>query len=360
MSMDVAVESLARSYGTVEAVRDVSFVVPSGTVTTLLGPSGCGKTTTLRCLAGLTSPSAGTIRFGDRVVFSSERRINVPPEHRRLGMIFQDFALWPHMRVADNVAFGLRLRHLSKAEVDRRVLDALALVRLEDHARRFPFELSGGQQQRVAVARAIVTEPELLLLDEPLSSLDTSLREEMRRELVSVIDRLGITAVLVTHDHIEALTMSQLIVVMNRGRIEQIGPPDEIYRHPANLFVAGFLGTVNVMTGVATPVDGGYRVTGTDWSIIGTAPRPVFGTAHAVLRPTALRIVQPTDDASVNRLVGTIFGAAYHGDRWQYDVRTTGGIELRVLSEEALPGGSEVRLGFAVADCVIVPSAPVS
>ncbi|MHB8459261.1 MAG: ABC transporter ATP-binding protein [Candidatus Limnocylindrales bacterium] len=358
--MDVTVESLARSYGTVEAVRDVSFAVPSGTVTTLLGPSGCGKTTTLRCLAGLTTPSAGTIRFGDRIVFSSDRRINVPPEQRRLGMIFQDFALWPHMRVRDNVAFGLRLRHLPKAEVERRVMDALALVRLDDHARRFPFELSGGQQQRVAVARAIVTEPELLLLDEPLSSLDTSLREEMRRELVSVIDRLGITAVLVTHDHIEALTMSSLIVVMNRGRIEQIGSPDEIYRRPANLFVAGFLGTVNVLTGEATAVDGGYRVSGGDWSVIGTAPQPVRGTAHAVLRPSALRILAPGDDASVNRLVGTVQGAAYHGDRWQYDVRTTGGIELRLLSEAAIPGGSEVRLGFGVADCVIVPSTPVS
>lgn len=358
--MDVSVESLARSFGTVEAVRNVSFTVPSGTVTTLLGPSGCGKTTTLRCLAGLTAPSAGTIRFGERIVFSGERRINVPPEQRRLGMIFQDFALWPHMRVADNIAFGLRLRHMPRTEVDRRVNDALALVRLDGYARRFPFELSGGQQQRVAVARAIVTEPELLLLDEPLSSLDTSLREEMRRDLSEVIDRLGITAVLVTHDHIEALTMSKVIVVMNRGVIEQIGSPDEIYRRPASLFVAGFMGTANVLTGEAVDVGGAYRLTGPNWSLLGTGVGRIQGTAHAVLRPSALRVLASEGDPAANTLAGTIYGSAYHGDRWQYEVRTDVGIDLRMLCEQAIEGGSRVRLGFEVADCIIVPSATVS
>jgi ABC-type Fe3+/spermidine/putrescine transport system ATPase subunit len=354
--MDVAVEDLSRSFGSVEAVRGISFPVPSGTVTTLLGPSGCGKTTTLRCLAGLTVPSSGAIRFGERVVYSAEHRINVPPEERRLGMIFQDFALWPHMRIFDNVAFGLRLRHLPRTEVERRVQQALATVHLEEHARRFPFELSGGQQQRVAVARAIVTEPELLLLDEPLSSLDTALREEMRRELIRVIDALGITAVLVTHDHVEALTMSTQIVVMHDGIIEQIGSPADVYRRPANLFVAGFLGTANVLTGTVESIGDAYRLSGPGWSVVGQATQPLNSWGHAIVRPASVRTITNDEVEGPNRLDGTVIASSYHGDRWQLDVSMASGVVLRMFSTEALSGGLAVRLSFSVADCVIIPA----
>ena len=354
--MEVVVDRLARSFATVEAVRDVSFAASSGSITTLLGPSGCGKTTTLRCLAGLTRPSTGTIRFGSRAVFDSGARINVPPEERRLGMIFQDYALWPHMRVFDNVAFGLRLRHVSKPDTERRVMEALKLVHLDEHAHRFPFELSGGQQQRVAVARAVVTEPELLLLDEPLSSLDTGLREEMRNELLRVIHRLGITAILVTHDHIEALAMSDQIVVLNKGRVEQVGSPAEIYRHPANLFVASFLGTVNVLSGDVDHVNGLVHVNGHCWSVAGQSRSAVSGRAHAIIRPAAMRLSSSREAGEHNAIEGVVQRSWYHGDQWQHEVATDCGDRMRMFSADQIPDGQAVRLAFAPADCEIIPA----
>jgi ABC-type Fe3+/spermidine/putrescine transport system ATPase subunit len=354
--MEIVVDGLVKNYRTVEAVRGLSFSVPSGSITTLLGPSGCGKTTTLRCLAGLSAPTQGTIRYGERVVYSSEAGLNVPPEERGLGMIFQDYALWPHMRVFDNVAFGLRLRHLAKQEVEQRVGEALELVHLDEHARRFPFELSGGQQQRVAVARAIVTRPQLLLLDEPLSSLDTALREEMRNELLRIIHRLGMTAVLVTHDHIEALTMSDQIIVLNKGRLEQAGAPDEVYRHPASLFVAGFLGTVNVLTGDVVREAGAIRVSGTGWSVLGHSRHELNGRAHAIVRPTALRVIEGDPPIETNCLDGVVQRSWYHGDEWQYEVGTSTDLRLRVFATDYIADGSQVRLVFLVSDCEVIPA----
>lgn len=245
----VSVTGLTKRYGDVTAVDDLTLDFPSGTLTTLLGPSGCGKTTTLRCIAGLERPDMGTVALGKEVVFSRER--NVPPERRNVGIVFQSYAIWPHMTVFENVAFPLRIRHLSGHEVDQKVKRAIDLVRLSGLENRPATEVSGGQQQRVALARALVFDPEVLLLDEPLSNLDASLRDEVRVEVREIQRSLGITTVYVTHDQAEALSISDTIAVMNRGRIVAKGTPREIYNRPANDFVASFVGKSNLLVGKA-------------------------------------------------------------------------------------------------------------
>jgi iron(III) transport system ATP-binding protein len=235
----------------VAAVDDVSFEVPEGTFYTLLGPSGCGKTTTLRCLAGLESPDSGEIEIADQVVYASRSRILIRPEARPIGMVFQSYAIWPHMNVFDNVAFPLEVgkQRFSRAEIRRKVSETLALVQLEGYENRLAPQLSGGQQQRLALARALIREPRVLLLDEPLSNLDAQLREHMRGELRDLQQRLKITTVFVTHDQIEALSMSDRLAVMERGRIVQEGTPREIYATPRTNFVAQFIGSTNVLKG---------------------------------------------------------------------------------------------------------------
>lgn len=244
MKMKITLTGITKSFKEKNVIRTTSLTVDSGSFTTLLGPSGCGKTTLLRMIAGLETPDTGEICFGDRCVFSSERKRNVSPEKRGLGFVFQDFALWPHMSVYENVAFGLRAAHNTK-NLDEKVKNALHAVRLDDFAERYPHQLSGGQQQRVAFARAIVIEPECILFDEPLSALDALLREEMRTELKELITRLGITAVFVTHDQTEAMSMSDKIAVLNGGVIEQYSTPEDIYSNPATPFVAKFIGSSN-------------------------------------------------------------------------------------------------------------------
>ncbi len=235
-------------------VDDVSLRIDHGLLVCLLGPSGCGKTTTLRLIAGFIEPSAGEIAVGDRVVSSPSRTL--PPEARKMSMIFQSYALWPHMTVAENVAYGLTLRKLPRAEIAKKVDGILATTKLANLASRYPGELSGGQQQRVALARALVVEPETLLLDEPLSNLDANLREEMRFEVRRLHDAYRYTTVYVTHDQSEAMTTADLIAVMNGGRIEQLGPPEEIYARPRSEFVARFIGASNVLKGKA--LDAGH------------------------------------------------------------------------------------------------------
>jgi ABC-type Fe3+/spermidine/putrescine transport system ATPase subunit len=353
--VEIVVENLACSFGSKEAVRGVSFTVPSGTITALLGPSGCGKTTILRSIAGLNRPQGGVIRFGERTVFSDKANINVPPEHRGLGMIFQDFALWPHMRVFDNVAFGLRMRHMNRSTVRTKVMAALEMVHLQDESNRFPHQLSGGQQQRVAVARAIVSEPQLLLLDEPLSSLDAGLREEMRHELAHLIKRLGITAVHVTHDHVEALSMASRIIVLNEGRIEQSGDPVDIYRNPRNLFVARFLGVVNVMTGTVEPDQENARVSGAGWSVVGRPHGLLNSHGHALIRPAAIRVLDKDDEPSGNQLTVQVLDGAFHGDRWQFEVASESGERFKIQTQEALLAGAWVRIHFSVDACRVIP-----
>jgi len=249
----IEVEDLVVRYGTVTAIDGISFEVRRGEHMTLLGPSGCGKTTTLRALAGLETPTGGEIRIDGRPVFSSRQGINVPAEQRRLPMVFQSYAIWPHMTVFDNVAYGLRLRRLPRPEVNERVSAALDLVRLADFAKRSAADLSGGQQQRVALARCLAVSPAVLLLDEPLSNLDARLRAAMRLEIQALQRQIGLTSVYVTHDQEEALVISDRIIVMNAGRIEQIGTAFEIYDTPRNAFVADFVGAANLISGVVRP-----------------------------------------------------------------------------------------------------------
>jgi iron(III) transport system ATP-binding protein len=243
----------------VKAAQDVAFEVPAGKFFTLLGPSGCGKTTTLRSIAGLERPVSGEISVNGRVVFSSDRKIFVPPNQRNFGMVFQSYAIWPHMTVFANAAFPLEVRKakMSKSEIREKVMRVLSAVALEAYADRDATKLSGGQQQRLALARALVMEPELLLLDEPLSNLDAKLRDRMRFELKRIQRELGITTIYVTHDQGEALALSHEIAVMNEGRIVQVGPPRTIYEHPRTKFVAEFIGTTNFIDGHVLGFDEG-------------------------------------------------------------------------------------------------------
>ncbi len=242
--MDIIIKNITKSFHGKNVIQPISLTIHNGSFTTLLGPSGCGKTTLLRMIAGLETPDTGEIWLGDQCVFSKEKSIYVSPEKRNIGFVFQDFALWPHMTVFENVAFGLRARKDTR-DLQSRVREALHMVQLNDYEKRYPHQLSGGQQQRVAFARAIAIRSECILFDEPLSALDALLREEMRHELKELIHSLGITAVFVTHDQEEAMSMSDHIAVFKSGHVEQYDTPENIYHHPKTEFVARFVGKSN-------------------------------------------------------------------------------------------------------------------
>jgi iron(III) transport system ATP-binding protein len=337
-------------------IRDVSFTLPAGTFFTLLGPSGCGKTTTLRCVAGLERPDAGTVAVGERLLLDAASGVSVPMNHRGIGMVFQSYAIWPHMTVFENVAFPLRVakrRRLAREEIRRAVEEALATVGLAGYGERPATRLSGGQQQRVALARAIVHRPQLLLLDEPLSNLDASLREEMRIELRRLQQQIGVTTIYVTHDQTEALSMSDLVAVMDRGRIVQLDAPREVYFRPANAFVAGFIGAANLLPGLSAAavapggigtlvLDGGARMA--CMFPAGAAPGQA---AHASLRPESITIA-PNSPAGANTLGGEVTGASFLGAGVRYDVRV-GTLLLRVMApaDTAFTPGTPVQLAFA-------------
>lgn len=247
----IEIRDLFKRYRKVVAVNHIQLAVKEGEILTLLGPSGCGKTTTLRCIAGLETPEEGDIVIDGRPMLSQGF---VPPANRGIGMVFQNYAVWPHMRVFKNVAYGMKLQKLSKAEIRERALQVLEMVGLKGLEERYPSQLSGGQQQRVALARALVRNPKVLLLDEPLSNLDAKLREKMRFEIKSLVRRMGITAVYVTHDQAEAMVISDRIVVMAAGNVVQVGTPEEIYNQPATQFVADFIGTTNFVSGTILEV----------------------------------------------------------------------------------------------------------
>lgn len=248
----VRIEHIFKRFGGVTAVNDFDLVVEDGEFVSILGPSGCGKTTTLRMVAGFERATEGEIYIGEQCVSSSVKNKFVPPEKRDIGMVFQSYAVWPHMTVLDNVGYPLKIQKVAKEERIKRVKEMLALVHLDEYAERYPHQLSGGQQQRVALARALVARPGLLLLDEPLSNLDAKLRESMRFEILALQKELGITVVYVTHDQGEAMAMSDRIVVMSRGVVQQIGAPHDIYSNPANKMVADFIGLVNFLPGSIT------------------------------------------------------------------------------------------------------------
>jgi iron(III) transport system ATP-binding protein len=297
----LVLRNVGKRYGSFDAVSDFSLELAPGEFVSLLGPSGCGKTTTLRMIAGFTPPTSGTIEM-DGVAISTPSGV-VPPEKRRMSMIFQSYAIWPNMTVGQNVGFGLEVRRLSRAEIDRRIDRILDVVQLRELKHRYPSELSGGQQQRVALARSIVVEPEVLLLDEPLSNLDASLREEMRFEIRRLHDEFKITTVHVTHDQSEAMVTSDRIVVMNEGRIEQIDEPYVLYERPRSRFVAGFVGRTNFVE----RDDGVYSL------------RP-----HAI----ALSVARPAG----NGVEAEIASRAFLGEYWDYQVLPLGAAKPLLVS----------------------------
>ena len=370
---EIRVENLSKWFGELQAVREVSLQVGRGDFFTFLGPSGCGKTTLLRMIAGFVRPDEGDIFF-------DEVRVNeVPPWERDIGMVFQNFALWPHMSVFDNVAFGLRERKVAKGEIRERVLGALRMVDLEGMEDRRPSQLSGGQQQRVALARTLVVEPRGLLLDEPLSSLDAKLRVQMRNELVRIQRELGITTIYVTHDQEEALALSTRIAVFERGAVVQEGTPREVYEAPRERSVADFVGISNFFEGRAAGVDGecvrvevlevgAQRVC---WSASLEQPPREGAPLLISVRPEALRIDGEGDDGKtsridregetpeMNRIDGEVVDAVYLGSLLQYDVEVASGRVFKVdvpnpRQVEVLARGTKVRLAYAARDAVVL------
>jgi ABC-type Fe3+/spermidine/putrescine transport system ATPase subunit len=328
----VELARLSKSFGGEAAVRDLSLAVKRGEFVTLLGPSGCGKTTTLRCIAGLERSDAGEICIDGDVVASPARGIHLHPEDRNIGMVFQSYAVWPHMTVFENVAYGLRVRHAPAAVIRERTTRTLDLVGLGQFAERYTDKLSGGQRQRVALARAIVYAPKVVLFDEPLSNLDAKLREHMRIELVRLQQEVGITSIYVTHDQTEALVMSDRVVVMDKGMIRQIGDPRAIYTRPANTFVANFIGVANLMEGVLLGRSGDFcdleiplgdgraplrvKATGGDGAVAGQ--RLVLS-----LRPEdiSIHLQAPDDPCKGNLFEGEVIDAVYLGNFLQCNVR---------------------------------------
>jgi spermidine/putrescine ABC transporter ATP-binding subunit len=316
----LAVDRVVKRFGGFTAVDHVSLAVRRGEVVTLLGPSGCGKTSTLRLIAGFLQADEGEIRLAGNVINQ------VPPYRRGLGVVFQSYALFSHLTVGANVAFGLRTRRVPSREIHERVAEALALVRLEKMQARYPHELSGGQQQRVAIARAIVVRPMILLLDEPLSSLDALLRSQMQLEMRRIIERAQVTAIFVTHDQHEALSISDRIIVMSQGRVEQEGTPPEVYARPANAFVATFLGRSNLVRVVPTRHEGDALVVRTDAGTeIRIADMPGTGRETLVLqiRPEALVLSEAMHDG-LNCVEGKVAQSAFLGSTYEYLVHAAG------------------------------------
>ena len=341
----VTLTGLVKRYGTTRALDGVSLAVVPGEFFTLLGPSGCGKTTTLRSVAGFVTPDAGQVAINGADV------TGVPPHRRRVGMVFQHYALFPHRTVAQNVGFGLRMQRVDKAEIARRVAEALALVQLPGHGGRYPSQLSGGEQQRVALARALVTRPAVLLLDEPLGALDKKLRDHMKIELKRLQREVGITTIYVTHDQEEALTMSDRIAVMHRGRVEQVAPPRGLYETPATAFVAGFIGNINLLTGRAA---GSNTVACGGATLAATGAAPAGATVAVALRPERIRLDPAAALDTV--LPMTVAHVVYQGETVRYILKSEAGLELQAveLGEVRFATGARVRAGWAAADARII------
>jgi iron(III) transport system ATP-binding protein len=365
----ITIRNVAMTYRTAhgehQAVRGVSLEVKQGEFYTLLGPSGCGKTTILRCVAGLEHPDAGEILIGGEVVFSAERGVWVAPHNRNIGMVFQSYAIWPHMTVFENVAFPLRHKRprVGRAEIRERVAKALQLVHLDGlEARPAPY-LSGGQQQRLALARALVGEPRVLLLDEPLSNLDAKLREEMRFEIRQVVERLGVTTLFVTHEQIEALTMSDVMAVMKDGIIVQEGAPAEIYTRPAAEFVADFIGRTNFLRGtVASVAGGGDAPLASIETPIGVLAARVDAATRAgdaitvAVRPENVAVALLEGSAGgANSFAGTVESVVYVGNMLDCLVAVAGErIRLQLHPSASLARGTNVRLDLPVEHCLVM------
>jgi ABC-type Fe3+/spermidine/putrescine transport system ATPase subunit len=357
--MRISVQGLTKRFGPLEVVSSVGFSIEEGEMFTLLGPSGCGKTTLLRLIAGFYAPDAGEVRFDDRVVN------DLPPHQRGIGMVFQNYALWPHMTVFENAAYGLKLRNIAHAEIGARVDGVLEKVKLTGLGERYPGQLSGGQQQRVALARALVLNPKILLLDEPLSNLDAKIRIQVRAEIRKLQKELGITTVYVTHDQEEALTLSDRIAVFNKGKVLQVGPPKVLYERPQNRFVADFIGINNLADGTVEAVDAPQR-----WLRLKTG----FGELAAVMderfRPGDRCVVSIRPENAAldgepapgrNLVKGRIVFAAYLGNTLRYDVDLGQGVLFKVdirdpWHHEQRPLGTPVSVSFEATSTVAMPA----
>jgi iron(III) transport system ATP-binding protein len=347
---NIVLEKVSRKFGDFAAVSGVDLRVGEGEFVTLLGPSGCGKTTTLRMVAGLEQNTGGRISIGGRVVSDAERGLFVPAEHRALGMVFQSYAIWPHMTVFDNVAYPLRVRRVGRVDIRQRVLEALKLVEMADYADRPAPALSGGQQQRVAIARALVFEPALLLLDEPLSNLDARLRAQMGSEFRALQKRLGITSLYVTHDQEEAMALSDRVVVMQAGRVLQIGAPEEIYQRPASRDVASFFGSPNLLPATVVncarldDADFALSVRGSGWE--GTCrageARAEGAKVLVMVRPESVRLADGANQAS-SVLSGRVVQSSFHGARRALTVEVNGNL-MRAEVPATTPLGEQVTL----------------
>lgn len=365
MSNFVEIKKLVKTYGNLNAVDNIDLTVKKGQFISLLGPSGCGKTTTLRCLAGLEKPTEGEIIVDGEVYNSDKKKIMLSPSQRDIGMVFQSYAVWPHMNVFDNIAYGLKMHKASKATIKKEVPKVIELVGLKGLAKKQVTKLSGGQQQRVAVARALIYNPKLLLFDEPLSNLDAKLREHMRLELTKLQHDIGITSIYVTHDQAEAMVISDEIVVMWNGKIEQIGNAKEIYTRPKTKFVADFIGVSNYLEGVVTNFRDGTKkygnVKATDgkknYEIECIMPNKIEKGEKVVVffRPESISIIKETEGKKINILKGKIKQLIYLGNYWDYRIEV-GNKEIRMQGSisEKFEKNEEVLIKIDHKQCVCI------
>lgn len=354
--MKLHISDVSKSYGTKRVLKGIDLTIGEGEFVALLGESGCGKTTLLSAIAGLIGIDSGRIALDD-LEWSTPGR-SVPPEQRNIGMVFQDGALWPHMNVYQNVSFGLQVRGLRSREQDTRVTEVLRLVKMEGLETRYPHQLSGGQRQRVSIARALAPWPELLLMDEPLSSLDAKLRQQMRWELLRIVEKAGTTTLFVTHDQSEALSMADRVVLLNEGQIEQQGAPTDLYRQPKSLFAAAFLGGGNLIPGRVVQSTNGTHAVDCGGVVLHAGGNASDGEVYVMVRPMDISF-DPRPDERGSAIRGTIIQRAFQGASWQYLLRGEHNDELilEVWSPSERAVGADVEVWLGASACTIV-SAP--
>jgi iron(III) transport system ATP-binding protein len=359
--MEIRIEGVSKHYFSegkiIKALDDVTLTIPANQIFTLLGPSGCGKTTLLRSIVGLETPDSGEIAIGGEVVWSKDKNIAVPPEERGLGMVFQTYAIWPHMTVFDNVAYPLQVRKMRRSVIREKVGRTLQFVRLEGFENRPATKLSGGQQQRVALARALVAEPKVILFDEPLSNLDAKLREETRKELKAFLGKLKITAVYVTHDRVEALALSDTIAIMRAGAIVEVGPPTKIYFNADHEFVADFIGRANLVKARVVAQDDGHTVVESGLGRIACQRRdiPVGAQATLCLRPEFIRIVKGEAERGANVVSGAVESLVFVGEAYEVEIRAgTECLLAKVDPDLQLKEGDPVSFSLDPAHCLLV------